>query len=141
MDEGWTRWVFEQYGIPFVSVTDSVIRAGNLRAQLDVLIFPDLSGRSIVSGYSQRVIPSRYAGGIGEAGANHVVTFVRAGGQTQTLSCPRLPAPWHLILAAMLFSIIFEGIMPTIDSTATRDPADIIAYLSGGILVYLVKLS
>lgn len=46
---------------------------------------------------------------------------------------------WHLFLAVLLFSVIFEGILPIIDTTATRDPGDIIAYLDGGILVYVVN--
>lgn len=46
---------------------------------------------------------------------------------------------WHLILAVVLFSVIFEGVVPAIDSSSTRDPGDIIAYLDGAILVYLVN--
>ena len=80
MDEGWTRWVFEQHGIPFITITDSMIRVGRLRQQLDVLVLPDLSERTIVSGRSQRQIPAPYAGGIGEAGVRNVTEFVRAGG-------------------------------------------------------------
>src|SRR5206468_2196696 len=30
MDEGWTRWVFDTWHVPYVSVVDSVVRAGKL---------------------------------------------------------------------------------------------------------------
>lgn len=36
MDEGWTRWLFEQFGVPYTTVRDSTIKAGNLRATFDV---------------------------------------------------------------------------------------------------------
>jgi hypothetical protein len=80
MDEGWTRWVLEQHGIPYVSVTDSMVRAGGLGRALDVLLLPDVSERSIVVGRDARSVPAPYAGGIGESGANNVVEFVRGGG-------------------------------------------------------------
>jgi hypothetical protein len=80
MDEGWTRWVMEQHGIPYVSITDSMVRAGNLRRDLDVLLLPDLTEQSIVAGRGVGTVPERYAGGIGDAGAQQIVDFVRAGG-------------------------------------------------------------
>ena len=80
MDEGWTRWVFEQHGIPYVAVTDSTIRAGDLDRVLDVLVLPDVSPRSILRGRSEEEIPARYAGGIGAGGAEAITAFVRDGG-------------------------------------------------------------
>jgi len=80
MDEGWTRWVLEQHGIPYASITDSTVRAGNLRGALDVLLLPDLSEQSIVAGRRAGTVPDRYAGGIGEAGAQQIVEFVKNGG-------------------------------------------------------------
>ena len=38
IDEGWTRWVLEQYEFPFESLTDRDIRRGGLRARVDVII-------------------------------------------------------------------------------------------------------
>jgi len=42
----------------------------------------------------------------------------------------------HILFAGLLFSILFEGIVPAIDSAATRDPWDIVAYFVGGFVVY-----
>jgi hypothetical protein len=80
MDEGWTRWVLEQFGIPYRSVTDSVLRAGALAASLDVLLLPSLGTRSIERGVDSTRIPLRFAGGLGEDGIAAVIEFVRGGG-------------------------------------------------------------
>ncbi|MGH7712371.1 MAG: hypothetical protein ACREOG_13865, partial [Gemmatimonadaceae bacterium] len=68
MDEGWTRWLFEQFGVPFRSVRDSTIKAGNLRAAFDVLVIPDMSRQDIVRGMTPQQVPPEYAGGLGEQG-------------------------------------------------------------------------
>jgi Zinc carboxypeptidase len=85
MDEGWTRWLFEQYGFDFVNVEDAEIRNGDLRSRLDVLFLTDTGSRgSIVDGFGEGEVPPRYAGGIGAAGARAIEAFVRDGG---TLVC------------------------------------------------------
>ncbi len=85
MDEGWTRWVLEQHGIPYISVTDADIRAGALGERHDVLVLPDVGDSSIVNGRSHTRIPPEFAGGIGTQGAEHVAEFVRGGGVLVTL--------------------------------------------------------
>lgn len=84
MDEGWTRWVFEQHGITYTTVHDNDIRVGRLRDQFDVLVLPDESAERILSGLDSTRIPARYAGGLGERGAGAISAFVRSGG---TLVC------------------------------------------------------
>jgi len=79
MDEGWTRWVLDRYAIPFESVTDSVVRAGNLGARYDVLILPDQSPRAILDGLPRRY-PVRYTGGLGQTGVQALRDFVDGGG-------------------------------------------------------------
>jgi hypothetical protein len=85
MDEGWTRWVLEQFAIPYVTVTDSMIRAGNLGSTLDVLILPDMSDEAVRSGRSLTSVPEQYAGGVGETGVRNISRFVRDGGTLITL--------------------------------------------------------
>lgn len=45
---------------------------------------------------------------------------------------------FHVLGAVILFSVIFEGIVPLIDASATSDPFDMLAYLFGGFIVYFV---
>jgi hypothetical protein len=84
IDEGWTRWVFEQYGITYTTVHDRDLRQGKLRQRFDVLVLPDESERGLLQGVDSSRIPLQYAGGMGEAGAGAVSEFVRGGG---TLVC------------------------------------------------------
>ncbi len=84
IDEGWTRWLFEQYGISYTTLHDADVRKGGLRQRFDVIVLPDADGSSILRGVDSTRIPLQYAGGVGEAGATAVSEFVRGGG---TLVC------------------------------------------------------
>jgi len=86
MDEGWTRWVLEQYEIPFKSIYNEDIRKNNLNKKLDVLILPDIRERTIVNGISEINIPPMYAGGIGKEGIENIKKFVEKGGVLITLN-------------------------------------------------------
>ena len=80
MDEGWSRWVFEQYGVPYTTLTDSAARAGALRARYDAIVVPDMTLREAREGMSARQMPTPYAGGLGEAGLGALRAFAEAGG-------------------------------------------------------------
>jgi hypothetical protein len=79
-DEGWTRWVLEQYDFPFQSIEDAGVRAGNLRAQFDVIVVPSQGTETLRAGLSSDVVPPEYAGGLGEPGILALKAFVAAGG-------------------------------------------------------------
>jgi hypothetical protein len=100
MDEGWTRWLFEQWGFPFTQVYDAEIKKGNLNAKYDVFIFPDDStgaitgepggGRGEGRGGAAfasvpNTTPPEYRSGIGADGVNAVKDFVQKGGLLVTL--------------------------------------------------------
>lgn len=80
MDEGWTRFVFDQYDIAYDSLTDSIARAGNLGARFDAIILPDQTPRELLDGLSARRYPARLAGGLGQAGVQGLRDFVDGGG-------------------------------------------------------------
>ena len=80
MDEGWTRFVLEREHIPFVALTDSMVRAGKLRDLYDVILVPDMSFREIHDGMSPSEVPPRYAGGLGNSGVAELDAFTRGGG-------------------------------------------------------------
>ncbi|MCM3905730.1 MAG: M14 family metallopeptidase [Pyrinomonadaceae bacterium] len=80
MDEGWTRWVFEDRHFRHLSVLDKQIRGGNLRMKFDSIIIPDQPPRSILNGYRSGAMPPEYTGGIGEEGVKALREFVEQGG-------------------------------------------------------------
>jgi signal peptidase I len=86
MDEGWTRWVLEQYEFPFKSVYDKDIRRGNLNQDFDVIIFPDLKEEVIMNGIPEEHIPPEYSGGIDEVGERNIKEFIQEGGTLITLN-------------------------------------------------------
>jgi hypothetical protein len=79
MDEGWTRWLLEQFGFAYASVHNSDVTAGHLRDRFDALVFPDQSAAIINRGYTSRM-PEEYRGGLGEKGATALREFASAGG-------------------------------------------------------------
>jgi hypothetical protein len=85
MDEGWTRWVLEQYEFAPVTVHNSEIRAGGLRQRFDVVVLADQQPRSILEGQSGATIRPEYRGGIGDDGLRALQEFVAGGGTLVTL--------------------------------------------------------
>jgi hypothetical protein len=80
MDEGWTRWLFDDFGLPFVSVHDADIQAGNLRAKFDSIVIPDQAPQQIAQGHRAGTMPPEFCGGIGAKGAAALKDFANAGG-------------------------------------------------------------
>ena len=80
IDEGWTRWVLEQYEFPFTTVHNADIRAGGLRRKFDAIILADQSPREIVDGNLGAGIRPEYRGGIGDIGVDSLQRFVSDGG-------------------------------------------------------------
>ncbi len=78
MDEGWTRWLLEQFGFAYTTVHNRDIQAGDLRKKFDVIIFADQPAASIENG--QRNMPEEYRGGIGAGSAALLKEFANAGG-------------------------------------------------------------
>jgi hypothetical protein len=79
MDEGWTRWVLEQYEFPYRTLTDKDIRAGDLSG-LDIILFPDEGEDQILNGHRAGTMPPELVGGLGVEGALALKRFVEGGG-------------------------------------------------------------
>jgi hypothetical protein len=79
MDEGWTRWMFDVNRVPFTSIVDRDVRAGNLNARFDVIILPDQNAGQMTRGV-QPNYPDSLQGGLGAAGAAALSAFVESGG-------------------------------------------------------------
>lgn len=95
IDEGWTRWLLEQYGFSYTTLHDSDIRAGNLGAKFDCVVLPQQEFHSLLLGNQPGELPTEdfvngprepivqrpeYSGGIGLEGAQQLKEFALSGG-------------------------------------------------------------
>ncbi len=93
MDEGWTRWLLEQFRFPYASLMDAEIKKGGLNEKYDVLLLPNDSTAAITgqrtgptgteSGRGPRpepAYPPEYRSGIGNEGVAALKAFVQKGG-------------------------------------------------------------
>ncbi|MCP4901702.1 MAG: hypothetical protein GY906_32460 [bacterium] len=85
MDEGWTRWLLEEYEFEFTNIVDSEIKAGELWKRFDVLIIPSMRTERIIDGHKIGSIHPKYVGGISESGVRNIKEFVKQGGTLVTL--------------------------------------------------------
>jgi hypothetical protein len=91
MDEGWTRWLLEQWGFPFTSLKDAEIKTGKLAAKYDVIILPAdrtaaMTGEREPGGRGGQAAdyPPEYRSGFGQEGVNALKAFVEEGGTLLT---------------------------------------------------------
>jgi hypothetical protein len=80
IDEGWTRWLLEQYEFEFETIVDADIRRGGLRPRFDAIVLPDQDAERIMAGNAAGTMPPEYVGGIGTDGAEALKQFVAGGG-------------------------------------------------------------
>jgi hypothetical protein len=85
MDEGWTRWVLEQYEFGLTTLHNAELRAGKLRDRFDVIVFPDQNPNAIVNGATAANVRPEYRGGIGDEGIAAIRDFIARGGTLVTL--------------------------------------------------------
>jgi hypothetical protein len=84
IDEGWTRWILEQFHFPFTVLHNPDIRDGHLREQFDTIVIAEMNAPD----HGRRApgtVPGQYAGGIGDEGAQALRDFVTAGGTLVTM--------------------------------------------------------
>jgi len=79
MDEGWTRFVFDTFQVPFKTVSDADVRGGNLN--YDAIILPADSETTIVNGLKEENYPKEFTGGITAQGVENLKKFVENGGK------------------------------------------------------------
>jgi hypothetical protein len=89
MDEGWTRFLLEQYGFDPKTLDNKAIQKGGLRASFDAIVMVDVSKEVLATGKPRREdgemryfqeLPPDYAGGLDKDGSKALKEFVEAGG-------------------------------------------------------------
>jgi hypothetical protein len=95
IDEGWTRWLLEDFGFPYESIKSARMREGGLEADFDVIILPDDALAMMTGefgdgqgggrfGVDPSSVPAEYRSGFGAEGVAALDAFVRAGGTLVT---------------------------------------------------------
>ncbi len=80
MDEGWTRFVFDTFNVPYTSICDVDMRQGALNSKFDVVLFASQAATQIINGNAAGTLPAEFTGGISEAGVKNLKEFVNNGG-------------------------------------------------------------
>jgi hypothetical protein len=87
IDEGWTRWLLETYGVPVTALSPQEVQKG--LTGYDAMILPDLSkdvmatGKRRAEGSAMKYeeeMPPEYSGGLDKSGAEALRKFVDGGG-------------------------------------------------------------
>ncbi|HVS21699.1 MAG TPA: M14 family metallopeptidase, partial [Pyrinomonadaceae bacterium] len=101
MDEGWTRYVFDTFNVPYQSLRDPAINETNLRANYDAIVLPSDRTREPADSST----PAAEAGaGISDKGFVNLARFVDDGGTLICFdgSCGALIKQWKLPLRNVL---------------------------------------
>jgi hypothetical protein len=151
IDEGWTRFVLDQYEFKYKSLDNAAMKEKNLRARYDVIILPDMDKNLIVDGKPKsedggyfEPLPPPYAGGIGKEGVAALKAFVEQGGTLVCLgsSCDlaidELNLPVRNVVAKLKSGdFSFPGTLVNLRVDPTNPlawgmPEDCVAFMTGG---------
>lgn len=83
-EEGWTRYVLDEYGFEYESLVDGEAREGGLAERFDAIVLPHQQVWHIHRGHRESYYNPRYSGGLGEKGAENLREFVEQGGTLVT---------------------------------------------------------
>jgi hypothetical protein len=100
MDEGWTRYVFDTFNVPFKSLHEDGLGAGDLRTRFDAIVLPSERVREPAEPDAQAETPR----GISDTGFKNLARFVEDGGTLICFdgSCGQLIKQWKLPLRNVL---------------------------------------
>jgi hypothetical protein len=83
-DEGWTRFVLDEFEFDYKVLVDGDLRRGEFVSQFDAIIFPDQTDSTILLGRrsddDENKYPMEFTDGIGMLGQANVRRFVEQGG-------------------------------------------------------------
>lgn len=79
MDEGWTRFIMDEYAFDMDTLHDADIRTRDL-SKYDAIILPSQRAKSMLHGHSILRMPEQYTGGLGLEGSLALSDYVKQGG-------------------------------------------------------------
>src|SRR5690606_17321415 len=79
MDEGWTRFIMDEYAFDMDTLHDADIRTLDL-SRYDAIILPSQGPKSMLHGHSVLEMPEQYTGGLGLEGSLALSNYVKQGG-------------------------------------------------------------
>ena len=80
IEEGWTRYVFDNYAFRYTSLVDSDIKEAGLASRFDCIIIPHQRVRQLRRGFSSANYAPRFSGGLGDRGIASLRRFAERGG-------------------------------------------------------------
>lgn len=79
MDEGWTRFVMDEYAFKSDTLHDKQLKTVDL-STYDAIILPSQGAKSILHGFSTLEMPEQFTGGVGLEGTVALSNYVKEGG-------------------------------------------------------------
>lgn len=79
MDMGWTRWLLDNFGIPYTVIRNADINNGNLKDRFDVILMASERPGTIENGFIKGMAPPQYTGGLLGLGVRNLETFIGVG--------------------------------------------------------------
>ncbi len=87
MDAGWTRFIFDQYGLPYTIVRPGKFEDITFEKEYDMVVFPDAPKSILMEGkwksddeYQISSYPPEFTKGMGKEGMKKLMTFLDKGG-------------------------------------------------------------
>ncbi|MFS8084066.1 MAG: M14 metallopeptidase family protein, partial [Acidobacteriota bacterium] len=101
MDEGWTRYVFDTFKVPYETLRDPLLDSDNPRRRFDAIVLPSDRTREPADSDPTQIEGGR---GISDTGFRNLARFVDDGGTLICFdgSCGPLIKKWHLPLRNVL---------------------------------------
>jgi hypothetical protein len=81
MDEGWTRYILDSFGVSYDRVSSARVAKGKLVDDFDVILLPSIRRSTLLRGHGRARQLPEFADGIGEKGLEALHDFVSDGGR------------------------------------------------------------
>jgi hypothetical protein len=120
MDEGWTRYVFDTFNVPYSSLSDGDVKQGGLGSKFDVVLLPSQRSHDLAEGNAAGALPPEYTGGLTDSGISNLNDFVNNGG---TLIC--FDASCELVIRQ--FNLPIKNVLEGIRSSDFYCPGSIVS--------------